>query len=340
MRKPIALMLMGLLALTFAAACSSDDEATPEAATATEAAAATEAPPATPETSTAAPTEAAAGSVTVRDLLGREITLEAPPAKIVTLSPSAIEILYAIGAEAIGRSTTAAHPEGVEALEDIGFSYAPSMESVLALRPDLVVADASGQAHLLDAIAGALGDVPVVFVGAQGYDDVAASMLLLGELLGREAEADAAVAEMEAAKTEAAAAAEGQAPPQVLILTGAPDDFFVALTDSWPGSMVEILGGVNVAAGQPAAGPFPGYTQLSLEAILQAEPDVILAITAGPPGVTIAQGILGETAYANLPAVANGRVHEIDIEVYLQAPGPRAADGLRELAALLYPPAR
>ena len=338
MKKPLLLMLATALlaSASLLAACSNDDgDSTPEAtATTAETATASESP-----TEAASATEAAAGGA-VRDLMGREVTIAAPPERIVTLSPSAIEILYAVGGEAIGRSTTAVHPGGVEALTDIGPSYQPNMEAILALDPDLVIADASAQAHLLDAITGSLGDVPVLFVGAAAYDDVATSMRILGQALGKQSEAEAAIAAMDAAKADAQAAAQGQTPPLVLILNGAPDDFFVALPDSWPGSMVELLGGENVAAGQPAAGPFPGYTQLSLEAILASKPDVILTITAGPPGSTLAQGILGETAYAELPAVQNGRVHEIDVEVFLQAPGPRAADGLRELATLLYPPAR
>ncbi|MEZ4502579.1 MAG: ABC transporter substrate-binding protein [Dehalococcoidia bacterium] len=344
MKKPVLLLLGALLvSVSLLSACSSDDDgdstAEATATTASETATATEAATET-TTAEASATTAAGAEGTATDLLGREVTVASPPERIVTLSPSAIEILYAVGGEAVGRSTTAVHPEGVESLEDIGPSYQPNFEAVLALDPDLVIADASAQAHLLDQITAALGDVPVVFVGAVVYDDVATSMGILGQLLGKQTEAEAAIAEMEAAKADAEAAAADQTPPKVLIIDGAPDDFFVALPDSWPGSLVEVLGGENVAASQPAAGPFPGYTQLSLEAILASEADVILAITLGPPGATLSQGILGETAYADLPAVQNGRVHEIDAEVFLQAPGPRAADGLRELAEYLYPAAR
>lgn len=341
MKKPVLLLLGALLvSASLLSACSSDDngDSTAEATATTTAETATATESAT-ETATATATEAmAAGTAT--DLLGREVTLAAAPQRIVTLSPSAIELLYAVGGEAVGRSTTAVHPEGVESLTDVGPSYQPNFEAVLELDPDVVIADASAQAHLLDQITAALGDVPVVFVGAVTYDDVAASEGILGQLLGKQTEAEAAISAMNQAKADAEAAAAGQTPPKVLIIDGSPDDFYVALPDSWPGSLVEILGGENVAAGQPPAGPFPGYTQLSLEAILASNPDVILAITLGPPTAPLSQGILGETAYAQLPAVQSGRVHEIDAEVFLQAPGPRAADGLRELADLLYPPAR
>jgi iron complex transport system substrate-binding protein len=120
-------------------------------------------------------------------------------------------------------------------------------------------------------------------------------------------------------------------------MNGAIDDFFVALPDSFVGDLVTRVSGDNVAAGHPATGRFPGYTQLSLEAILESDPEVILTITAGPPGgPSLADEVARNETFARLTAVQDGRVYELDLEVYLQAPGPRAADGLRELAQLLY----
>ena len=65
---------------------------------------------------------------------------------------------------------------------------------------------------------------------------------------------------------------------------------------------------------------------------------MVLAITAGPPGgTTITESLSSNPAWADVPAVKNGRVTEIDLEIYLQAPGPRVEDALGELAVLLYP---
>lgn len=331
------LLIFGVAGALFIAACNGDDDATATPVPTTEA---TEEPTAAPtEAATEEPTaeataEASAFPLTVRDLLGREVTLESAPQNIVTTSPSAIEVLYAAGGTATARSETAVHPEGVEALPSIGPSYAPAFEAMITMAPDLVIADASAQAHLADAFGGALQGVPVIFIGAVGYDDVATSIRLIGQVIDNEAEAEASAAAMESTLTEVEAAIAGLTAPRVLIMNGAIDDFFVALPDSFVGDLVVKAGGDNVAAGQPQTGRFPGYTQLSLEAILETDPEVILTITAGGP--SLADLVLQTDTYAGLTAVEDGRVHDVDLEIFLQAPGPRAAEGLRELARLLY----
>lgn len=326
-------LIAGLFGALMIAACGDDDDptATPEATESPTEVATTE-PTAEP---TPEPTAVATTfPLTVRDLLGREVVLEAAPQNIITTSPSAIEVLYAAGGTAIARSETAAHPEGVDALPSIGPSYAPAFEAMITMTPDLVIADASAQAHLAEAFDGALRGVPVLFIGAVGYDDVATSIRLVGQVIDQNAEAEAAAAAMDSALTEVQAATADLTPPRVLIMNGAIDDFFVALPDSFVGDLVARVGGDNVAADQPPTGRFPGYTQLSLEAILETDPEVILTITAGGPSLA---GLVLETeTYAGLTAVQDGRVHDIDLEVFLQAPGPRAAEGLRELARLLY----
>jgi iron complex transport system substrate-binding protein len=123
-------------------------------------------------------------------------------------------------------------------------------------------------------------------------------------------------------------------------MIGAPNDPFVALPDSFVGDLTALAGGANVAKDQPQSGPLPGYTKLSLEQIVASDPEVIFTITAGPPGgPSLADGIKGNPQYAGLTAVKNRRVHDLNVEVFLQAPGPRAAQGLKDLAALLYPSA-
>jgi iron complex transport system substrate-binding protein len=197
-----------------------------------------------------------------------------------------------------------------------------------------VIADASAQGHLAEAFTGALGDIPVLFVGALGYDDVAASIRLLGQVTDHQAEAEAAATAMESALAEIEASIAGMPAPRVLIMNGALQDLYVALPDSFVGDLVSKVGGDNVAAEEPQSGPYPGYTQLSLETIAEKNPDVILTITAGGP--SLADAVLADATFAATSAVEEGRVHDIDLEIFLQAPGPRAVDGLHELARLLY----
>ncbi|MGE0228780.1 MAG: ABC transporter substrate-binding protein [Dehalococcoidia bacterium] len=291
-------------------------------------------------TGTPTATAAAVYPMTVQDRLGRSVTIREQPERIVAASPSAIELLYAAGGKAVARTTTARVPAEVASLPDIGTAERPAYERMVAQNPDLVLADASLQAQFAQNFESSLAGVPVLFVGAQKYDDIAPSLELVGKVINNPQQAAVAAKAMTDAKAQVQALVAGKTAPRTLILIGAPNDPFVALTDSFVGDLAGVAGAKNVAAGEPQSGPLPGYTKLSLERIVAADPEVILTITAGPPGgPSLADGIKGNPAYATLSAVKNGRVHNLDVEVFLQSPSPRAAQGIKDLAALLFPAA-
>ena len=270
--------------------------------------------------------------VTVTDLLGRSVTIEAPPERIVTTSPSAIELLADVGGTAIARSTTATAVPGSAELADIGPSYQPSFEQIVALGPDLVIADASAQAHLAGSFGEALSGTPTLFVGARGYADLAASARILGEAIASPDRGEASASAFEAIAAELGG---GDGAPRVLVVVAGRDGTLsAALEASFIGDLVALLGAENVAASLPQSGPVPGYALLSPESIVSFDPEVLLVVTPGG-GPSIAD--LVSARLPELAAVRAGRVHEIDLEVYLQAPGPRAREGLRALDSLLNP---
>ena len=271
--------------------------------------------------------------VTVTDLLGRRVTINSKPERIVTTSPSAIELLADVGGAAVARSTTATAVPGSAELADIGPSYAPSFEQIVALGPDLVVADASAQAHLAAAFEETLSGTPTLFVGARAYDDLAASARILGEAIGSPDRGEASASAFEAV-VEEVGGGSGDAPRVLVMVAGRDGTLSAALDGSFIGDLVTLLGGENVAASLPQSGPVPGYALLSPESIVSFDPEVLLVITPGG-GPSIAE--LLSRQLPELLAVRSGRVHEVDLEVYLQAPGPRAREGLRALASLLNP---
>ncbi len=322
----LALALSAALAL--AAACGGEDEA-PDA-TGDESPAAGETAPAP------TPTEVIVRyPLTLTDMLGRQVTIESKPVKVGALSPTTVELVYAVGGESLTRSSSVRFPEEATSAVDIGPSYQPNFELIAAQAPDVIIADSVLQPQLVQNLE-SLG-VPVVYAGAQSFDDVVASLRVVGQALGMAEEGNNAAAALKG-KLESLKAKLPATGPKVLILNGTPDDFYAAKPESYVGDLAALLNVTNVAAGQPDVGRFPGYTKLSLEAILTSGPDVVLAITAGPPGgPTITGALSGNPAWADVPAVKNGRVAEISMEVYLQAPGPRAGEALEELARLLYP---
>jgi iron complex transport system substrate-binding protein len=268
-------------------------------------------------------------------MLGRTVTIPARPERIAALSPTTVEYVYAVDRYSRTRTTSVKYPPEAGQAKDVGSAYQPNFELVAAEKPDIIIADSVLQPQLetnLTALS-----VPVVYAGAQNYEDVKMGLRLVGAVLGEPKAGEQAARGLDSV----AESLRRQLPAQkltVLILNGTATDFFAAKPESYVGSMLALLGAVNVAAGQPDVGQFPGYTKLSLETILASRPDVILAITAGPPGsTTIGDSLSNDPAWADVPAIKNKRVSEIDSDLYLRAPGPRANQGVGHLAELLYP---
>jgi iron complex transport system substrate-binding protein len=324
-------LLLGIAApalLVTAAACGGDDDDDNNGGTT---------PAVTSEaTSGSSPTAAAAAEteypLTVTDMIGRSVTIESEPQAVAAVSPTTVEFVYAVGETSLTRTTSVTYPEEALSATDIGSAYRLSVEVLAGVNADLIVADSVLQPQLASNLE-ALG-VPVLYIGANNFDDVATGFRLIGQVLNTP-EGEAKAAELE----ELRADIEGQLPAEkakLVIVNGTPDDFFVALPESYVGDLATIAGADNLAAGQPSNAPFPGYAKLSIETIVQEAPDVVLAITAAP-GETLSEALAADPAWSTVPAVTNSRVHEIDVQIFLQAPGPRAAEGLQTLAELLYP---
>lgn len=274
--------------------------------------------------------------LTTRDAIGREVTIPAAPQRIVTTSPSALELLYAAGGTAIARSSSALGVPGADALADIGSAYAPSPELIAAQAPDLIIADAALQAHLAEMLGG-LG-APVLYIGALTYADIPASLRLIGSVTGTVETAEAAAVNAETVAADVAASVADLEPAATLVLVAGRDGTLsVALNDSFIGDLVRIAGGVNVAADVPQSGPIPGFAVVSPETIAATDPDVILVVVPGDMGGGPSIGAMVAQMMPMLRAVQESRVHEINLETYLQNPGPQAVAGLPALAKLLHP---
>lgn len=338
-----ALAAVTAAALVAAMACGSGTSSSDKTAGAgggkTPAAATTAGSGSATAAATAAATAGAAKTttypLTVTDMLGRSVTIPAEPKSIAAISPTTIEYVYAVGATSKTRTTSVKYPDAALSAKDIGSAYQPSLELIAAEKPDLIVADSVLQPQLKTSLE-SLG-TPVLYIGAENFADVPKGLRLAGEVLNKQAEGEQAASALEQQLADIKAKLPAEK-PKVLIINGTPDDFFAAKPESYVGDLAAQLDAVNVAAGQPDVGQFPGYTKLSLEAILTSKPDVVLSITAGPPGAaTISSSLASNAAWADVPAVKNNRVDEIDAALFLQAPGPRAGQALETLAKLLYP---
>lgn len=276
---------------------------------------------------------------TVTDLLGREVEIAARPQRVVALSPTAVELVYAVGGSVVGRSSTADYPEAAAAAEDVGSAYQPSLEVIASLEADLVVADSV--IHAQPQLRAALEElsIPVIFAGAENVEQVYAGLEIVGVALDAQEAAAAEVARIGDAIAEARAAVEASAHADasaVLLISDRDQTLYAAKANSWAGDIFTQLGITNPAADQPDAGPFPGYTAVPVEQLLAFDPTFVFTVTPAPePAPRLATLVPQIPPFAGLTAVRSEHVLELDDAIFLQSPGPRVVEAVQAIAAAL-----
>lgn len=327
MRSYVLLVLAALLAL--AAACNSDGSSPART------------PSASPETSPAAvafsfdceaataASEPDAGSfpVEVMDSVDNAVTLEQPPQRIASLSAGHTEILYAIGAgdQVTAVDNTSDCPSAANELPKVD-AFVPSVEQIAGLEPDLVVIfyDPGDLQSSLQAI-----DIPVLNLAApESVQGVYDQMTLLGEATGHADDAATLVSAMENAVQDVRSRLEGVAEAPT-VFHEIDNMYFSAGSGTFIGDLYGMLGAANIADVTGEA-----YPQMSAEAIIQADPDVI--VLADEDAGESAETVKARPGWGSVSAVKNDRIYVIDPDI-VSRPGPRLVEALRTLAGYLYP---
>lgn len=253
-----------------------------------------------------------------------------PVRRVVTLTPSATELVAAVGAAdlLVGVDRYSSHPARVRDLPKVGDFLHPSFEAIVALAPDLVIAD-DVQGEVASGLAAA--GIRTLRLPMHTIEDVTRGLAEVGRALQREDAARAVQAEIERALTAARGRARAASPPRVLGVVDREVGGLGNLVAAGPGSYLDELLAV-VGATNALADYRVRYVKLSAEQILRARPEIILdlAPAASPDTVRQDWGRLPE-----LPAVQHGRVHVLQDSIYL-APGPRIGQAIERLSAIVH----
>lgn len=272
---------------------------------------------------------------TVKDALGRDVTVAAEPRRIVSLTPGNTEILFAIGAgeRVVGVTTWCNYPAEARTRPKIGGFAATTihLETLVALQPDLVVAGDETQRMVIESV-GRMG-FPVVAVKVREFEGLYTVIEQLGRLTGRTA---AATALTDAMRRRVAAvveqAARIPADRRVRVYWEVFDaPVMSAGKSSMIGHLIELAGGVNVFADVREE-----YPQVNTEAVVARAPQVILGPDMADNGPLTVERLRARPGWSAIPAVRNGRVHILPADP-TSRPGPRLVEGLELLAAILYP---
>jgi iron complex transport system substrate-binding protein len=265
--------------------------------------------------------------LTITDDAGRQVTIERSPTRIVSIAPSNTEMLFALGLEEriAGVDSYSTYPPEAALKPQVGSYLEPDLERVVAAEPDLILATEAHVGTVLPEL-DALG-LPTVVIEPTDLDEVFSGMLLVGTIADTSPQAKQVVCELQA-RVDAVTAAVAGAPRPRVFFELSPD-----LYTAGPGSFVDDLisraGGDNVAAGAAELWP-----QLSAEAVVSADPQVIL-LADHEAGVT-AEQVAARPGWQNVSAVQQGRIVSLDSDLVAR-PGPRVVDGLEAIAAALHP---
>jgi iron complex transport system substrate-binding protein len=266
----------------------------------------------------------------VTDEAGRRVVVPQKIDRIVSLAPNLTEIVFAVGAgnRLVGRTRYCDYPAEAKTVTEIGDTMTPSIERIIALKPQVVLVSTASQ---LEAFTRQLGEqnIAVYVTNPQSLDDVFRSIQNLGDLF---CEHDRAASLIEGLRKRADAVegATKQIPRVKVFYQVSGEPLYTIGREAYLTDLIRRAGGVSVTADVPTA--FPRF---SSEAALAARPDAIILPTGGSMG---AANSTVAAALKNSPAVLNNRIYKINDD-HLSRPGPRLVDGLEEIARALHPEA-
>ncbi len=301
--------------------------------------AATPAPASTQPATTPPPASAAPSAypVTVTDDAGTELTLDAAPERIVSLAPSSTEIVCALEAcdRLVGVTDFDDYPAEVADIDDVVINAQVDVERVVAAEPDLVIA--AGNEITPSAVIAQLVelDLPVLVLYPESLDEVYDDIRLVGTLLDAQDGADELIAGMEdRVDAVVEAVADADRPRTLYEVFYAEGSTYTAGEGSFLASLIDLAGG------EPVTGDAQGL--IGSEDLVASDPQLILLGTASYDP-TLADAEAAQTAvaarpgWADLSAVADGRVVPYTDDIVTTRPGPRIVDGLEALARAIHP---
>ena len=268
--------------------------------------------------------------ITVVDDASRAIYFEGTPERVVSLSPAATEILYSLGLEdkIVGVTEADDYPEEAKDKPKVGGYSTTSVEAVVEKNPDLVLTNSDDEvAHrLLD-----LG-VPVIVLQPRDIYGVFRNIQVTGQVMGRTDEADILVSELRE-RLDAVTGVTARSPSRPTIFYELDGSDPEAPWTTGPGTFVNDL--ISLAGGSNVVSSGPQWAQLSMEVLLELDPDII--ILGDYPWVTPEDVQDRGPVWQKLKAVETGRVRPLSDSALTSRPGPRIIDGLEELARHIHP---
>ncbi len=268
-----------------------------------------------------AATALVAAEISVVDDLNRTVVLPSPPHRVVSLAPSITETLFALGAgaEVVGVTDFCNYPPEARTKHRVGGITNPSIETIISLKPDLIILSMEGNVRedfqkLLD-----LG-VPLFVTNPRTLAGIHKSVNDIGVLTDRKGNALRLVNTMQ--HREDSLTSLAKEPRRVLFIVSL-QPLIVLGTKTFLAEMVRLAGGENIVGDSPST-----YPTLSREVVVETNPDIIIVTSNILEDVNDLLALFPE--WTELSAIRSRRVYRIDPDI-ISRPGPRVEDGLEVL---------
>ncbi|PFU24345.1 ABC transporter substrate-binding protein [Bacillus cereus] len=277
------------------------------------------------EKASATKTEKGKEKIEITDLSGRKVTFDKVPESFATLSMGDMDIIHALGGKIVGRpDTKLTLPDELKKAQVIGNAHQPNFEQIASLKPDVLVANNGFQKNV-PTVEGQ--GTQVIISSANSVQDIQKNIELYGTVMKKEDKAK----EINKKMNDQMKKYEKKSDAKALLVYGAPGTYLAALPTSLSGDILEKTGGKNIASDFPETKEYPQYAQLSVERIIEANPDVIYLITHGDPK-SVKKAFEGEMmkneAWKNLEAVKQNRVVILPPDLFGSNPGTKVTEAM------------
>ena len=263
-------------------------------------------------------------AIAVTDMMGRNVTLDAPATRVVALTAADCEILYALGAgdTLVGRGAYCDYPAEVLDIPSVESGYETNIEQIIALEPQLVLmstmAQSEAQVEMLET-----AGIAIAVSNASDIAGVYQAIAVIGALTGKDAEAAALTADMQAEFD----ALRNSGISGTVYFEVSPLEYglWTAGSGTFMQEIADMLGLTNIFA------DLDGWAQISEEQVLERNPDYIVTTTSDYGQTpSPAEEILQRTGWESVTAVQNGDVFA-GFGDALTRPGPRLPEGAQLL---------
>jgi iron complex transport system substrate-binding protein len=265
-----------------------------------------------------------------KDALGREINLDLPPERIITLAPSLTEIIYflGLGDRLVGVTRYSSYPPEATRKPKVGSYIHLNVEKIVSLNPDLVIGTADGNKPGVVAMLEQAG-IPVFVVNPRNVTEVIRTVAALGRLCGLSNRAEALAGRL-TARVERILEMTGSRKRPLVFLQINIKPIMSVNRNTFHHDLIRLAGGRNMTRDEPIT-----YPRISLEAVIRRKPEVIILTSMERSG-GFEEARMEWFRWTSIPAVQKGRVHLIDSNL-IDRPSPRLIDGLERMARLIHP---